>query len=170
VGELEAGIAPGRSGTVFETDFGKIGVAICFDINIPDIRQYYAKRVVRVVLFPFRSMFPGGRLLEAGSIEIVCYLVSATTDCRGAILDPLGRVLCRSSEYSSILSSRVNMDFKVLHLDYSHEKFDRVKKTYRSKVAIDVSRPEPLAMISSESEDVTVDQLMREFSLEPRYR
>jgi len=168
VGELKAGIAPGRSGTVFETDFGKIGVAICFDINFTDIRQYYAEREVQVVLFP--SMFPGGRLLEAWSIEIGCYLVSATTDCRGAILDPLGRVLCQSSEYSSILSRRVNMDFKVLHLDYNHEKFDRVKESYRSKVAINVSRPEALAMISSESENVTVDQLMRDFSLEPRYR
>jgi len=168
IGELESGIAPGRSGTVFETEFGKIGVAICFDINFPDIRQYYAEGEVQVVLFP--SMFPGGKLLEAWSIEIGCYLVSATTGCRGAILDPLGRVLCESSEYSSILSKRVNMDFKVLHLDYNHEKFGRLKKAYRSKVAIDVSRPEAIAVLSSESEDVTVDQLMRDFSLESRYR
>ena len=168
IGELESGIAPGRSGSVFHTDLGRIGVAICFDINFPDIRQYYAEREVQVVLFP--SMFPGGKLLEAWSIEIGCYLVSATTGCRGAILDPLGRVLCESSEYSSILSKRVSMDFKVLHLDYNHKKFDRLKKTCRSKVAIDVSRPEAIAVLSSESEDVTVDQLMRDFSLESRYR
>ena len=32
-GELDAGIAPGSSAPVFETDFGTIGIQICFDVN-----------------------------------------------------------------------------------------------------------------------------------------
>ena len=36
-GEIDSGITPGAPAKVFQTDIGRIGLAICFDLNWPDL-------------------------------------------------------------------------------------------------------------------------------------
>ncbi|MDY3868270.1 MAG: carbon-nitrogen hydrolase family protein [Pyramidobacter sp.] len=45
-------LTAGNSVTVFDTEFGKIGVAICYDIRFPELSRLMAERGARVLVVP----------------------------------------------------------------------------------------------------------------------
>lgn len=165
IGEIDAGITPGTKPGIFDTKLGRLGIAICFDINFDEVFAEFRRKEVKLVLFP--SAFPGGKLLEARALLGKHYVVSALWEGEARIVDPLARVLARSSSYNPIIVADLNLDFKVLHLDYNYLKFPDLKRKYGRRVRIDVERPEAFALLASECE-VSVDEIMRGFELEER--
>lgn len=166
IGEIEAGILPGTSPGLFETDFGRIGCLICYDLNFRDVMEGLAEGEAEVVFFP--SMYPGGLQLRAWAHDLGAYVVSAFTREGSAIVDPLGRVLIESQGYQRIISRELNLDRAVLHIDYNEKRWPAIKEKYGPGVEIDVATPEAAFMLVSYLPDVTVRDLIREFNLELR--
>lgn len=165
--EIEAGVTPGVEAKVFELDFGRIGVAICFDLNFEDVIKGLAKNRVKIVFFP--SMYPGGLQLKTWAFNHGVYMVSSIADDRGSmIINPLGRVLAVSSSYQPVICCDINLDYEVLHLDYNWQQMDRIKEKYGSKICFEVARPEAVLIMSCEDEEITVGKVIEEFSLETR--
>ena len=58
----EGGITPGMRTDIFETDFGKVGMIICYDSWFTDVTQLFALKGAEVILFPvagyYRSIIP----------------------------------------------------------------------------------------------------------------
>jgi len=56
------GVTPGSKTDIFETDFGKVGMIICYDSWFPDVTQLFALKGAEVILFPvagyYRSLIP----------------------------------------------------------------------------------------------------------------
>ena len=56
------GITPGTKTDIFETDFGKVGMIICYDSWFTDVTQLWALKGAEVILFPvagyYRSLIP----------------------------------------------------------------------------------------------------------------
>ena len=64
-GEIEDGITPGTEAPVFETDFGRVGMAICWDLHFPrEVCWPMAERGVQLICWP--SMYAGGFQLRMG--------------------------------------------------------------------------------------------------------
>jgi len=166
IGEIEGGITPGGDPKTFKLDFGAVGFAICFDLNFEDVMKGLARNGVELVLFP--SMYPGGLQLKIWAFNYGVYVVSALTSEGSKIVDPLGRVLATSSTYSPVICKTINLDCEILHIDYNHMKWDSIKKRYGSKVELDVLRPEAVFMMTSNLQDVTVEDVVKEFKLETR--
>lgn len=165
--EIEAGVTPGVEPKAFELDFGRIGVAICFDLNFEDVIKGLAGNRVKIVFFP--SMYPGGLQLKIWAFNHGVYMISSIADDRGSmIINPLGRVLAVSSSYQPVICGDINLDYELLHLDYNWEKMDRVKEKYCSKICFEVARPEAVFIMSCEAEETTVGSILEEFSLETR--
>ena len=57
LGELSLGVTPGAEATVIETDFGRVGFAICFDLNFREVRD--ALRALEPDVVFFSSMIAG---------------------------------------------------------------------------------------------------------------
>ena len=166
IGEIERGITPGTEVPVFETDFGKVGFAICFDLNFPDVAEGLKQGGAELVLFP--SMFRGGLILRIWAYLYGFYIASATPKEGSMIVDPLGRVLVQSWDYQPIICRTINLDSAVLHINYSQEKWPEIKRKYGPKVEIDISAPEGVFMLTSHHPKVSVDDIIEEFGLERR--
>jgi hypothetical protein len=58
----EQGITPGTRTDIFETDFGKVAMIICYDSWFTDVTQLFALKGAEVILFPvagyYRSLIP----------------------------------------------------------------------------------------------------------------
>ena len=58
----DEGITPGTAVPVFRTDFGKVGVMICYDSWFPDVAQLLSLKGAEIILFPnvgyYRSLMP----------------------------------------------------------------------------------------------------------------
>lgn len=166
ISEIEGGITPGKEAKVFDLEFGKVGAAICFDLNFMDVAEGLYRQRARLVFFP--SMYPGGLQLSCWAIQYGFYMVSAYTGEGSIIINPLGRILARSDAYNPIICEDINLDYGVFHIDYNHEKWIPMKRKYGHGVRLEVSRPEAIFLLESFIEGITVEQVKEEFQLEPR--
>lgn len=68
VGEMERGIEPGPlEPPVFETDFGRVGAQICFDIEWSDGWEKLRRKGAEIVFWP--SAFAGGSMVNAKATQ-----------------------------------------------------------------------------------------------------
>jgi predicted amidohydrolase len=86
--EYDGGLAPGSEYPVFDTDFGKIAMMICWDVAYPEIARELSARGAEIILMPIW----GGNetLCKARAIENQVPLVISSYDLRSAIYDQSG--------------------------------------------------------------------------------
>lgn len=93
--ELEPGITAGDEAVVWDTPFGRVGAAICFDLMYPEIGVDLARERADVVFFP--SQFDGGRRLRTWAREYGFHVVKSTADA-AEIVTPAGNVVARTDD------------------------------------------------------------------------
>ncbi|HEY1793932.1 MAG TPA: carbon-nitrogen hydrolase family protein [Opitutaceae bacterium] len=89
--EIEGGLTPGSSCPVFDTDFGRIGIMVCWDAEYPEPARALALRGAEVILVPAAGGYM--TLLKARALENHLFVVSSGYDVESAIINPLGDVL-----------------------------------------------------------------------------
>jgi predicted amidohydrolase len=77
----------GTKAAVVPTDFGKLGLAICYDIAFPEIWQQLDDQGAEIVAWP--SAYPGGLSLQAHAINHHYYIVAATHNRRPSFNCPV---------------------------------------------------------------------------------
>ncbi|VBB44511.1 Hydrolase YhcX [uncultured Desulfatiglans sp.] len=73
------GLQGGPELRVFDTDVGKIGIQICFDVEFPELARIQADRGMQILLVPFWTDTKNGylrvrRCAQARAIENECYV------------------------------------------------------------------------------------------------
>jgi predicted amidohydrolase len=165
IGEMEHGIEPGEELPVFDLDFGKLGIAICFDLNFWEVGAGLKAAGAEIIAFP--SMYRGGQQLINWAYQLRCFMVSATPTEHSRIVDPLGRVLGDSSNYQPIISRRINLDYAVVHIDYNETPVKQAKQQLGPRLEVAVASPEGLYMLINHDSDTTIDQTLSQFGIEP---
>ncbi len=164
IGEMEGGVLPGRGAVVFETDFGRIGALICFDLNFEELLAEY--KAEGAELLCFLSAFRGGAMVPSIASRNQCFIASAVPNENGVIVDPLGRVLAESSQYGRVIFSRINLDSQIVHIDFNTDRVRRLKEKYGPQVQIETASPEAVYFLSSLHPDITIDEMIEEFEIE----
>lgn len=164
-GELREGIVPGPGAVILETAIGRLGTAICFDLNFEDLRDAY--RAQRPDILVFASLFHGGLAQAIWAYECRAFLACAWQYPGGGILDPFGRPLAVNDCYHPVARATVNLDRVLVHLDGNREKFPAIERRYGPAVRIDVPADIGTAMIYSQADRLTAQDVAREFDLEP---
>jgi len=160
LGELDDGILPGREPVVVETDFGRVGFAICFDLNFAEVRDGY--RALAPDVIAFSSMYRGGVKLDFWAVDLGCYLVSSYGTDFGRIVDRGGRTVAAAG-YEALALAPVNLNSVQLHLDYNWDKLDAILARYAAEVSFACATPEGRFVLSSER--VPISELIAEFEL-----
>jgi len=89
--EIEGGLTPGDACPVFDADFGRIGMMICWDAEYGDPARAMALKGAEIILVPAAGGYL--TLLRARALENHLYVVSSGYDVESAIIDPTGEVL-----------------------------------------------------------------------------
>ena len=165
IGEIESGVTPGDGPGVFDTDLGRFGMVICFDLNFPEIMQGTADAGAEVIFFC--SAYRGGLQLRIWAYLAGAYIVSAVLAELGQIVDLSGQVLGEST-YEGIITRRINLDRKLMHMDYNWDRMDAMLAKHGPRVSIDFFTREACWAVGSESDEFAVADIIREFNLEPR--
>lgn len=106
--ELEGGLTPGSSYPVFDTDFGRIGLMICWDVQYADPARALALRGAEMILMPIW----GGNetLARARAIENHLFVVSSGYDFPSLVFDPLGETVARSETDGTVAEAAVDLN------------------------------------------------------------
>ena len=110
--EIDAGITPGGDYPVFDTDFGRVGMMICWDVSYPEVARELARRGAEIIFLPIW----GGNetLARARAIENQVYLVASGYDFRTAVYDKAGEALARSPDASGVIHATVDLNDRML--------------------------------------------------------
>ena len=164
IGEMEGGVLPGRGAVVFDTDFGRIGAMICFDFNFTELLAEYKKRGAELICF--LSNYRAGRLIPAAALRNQSFIASAVPGENGVIVDPLGRTLAESSDYGRIIFSRINLDSRVVHIDYNVDRVRHLKEKYGAYVKVETASPEAVYFLTSFHPEKSIRAMLEEFEIE----
>ena len=93
--DAAAGMAPGTSVPVFDTDIGRVALLVCHDTSFPEPAREAALQGAELLLVPLW----GGRdsLVHARAIENGVYLAVAGYDYASEVVNPIGTVLAAVS-------------------------------------------------------------------------
>ncbi len=166
IGEIEAGITPGTQASTFKTDFGTIGMAICYDLNFRDIMTGLKSNGAEIIFFC--SAYRGGLQVRAWAFELGCYIVSAIQTDLGQIVDLTGRQLAESYSHNPVIVRDINLNRRLLHMDYNWEKMDAMLEKYGPELTFDYVSPEACYAIGCERAGLDIEQVIDEFGLERR--
>lgn len=160
----ERGVYCGKDAPIIDCDFGKVGCAICFDLNFEPIRLEYAKKRPEMIIFS--TNYHGGIMQNYWAYSSRSYFVAAFGYGESTIVSPLGETIARSSSYCSYFTKTINLDYAIAHLDYNGDKFNELKKKYGTGVTIHIPSHLGSALISSEIEGISALEMTNEFNIE----
>jgi predicted amidohydrolase len=172
ISEMTGGIAPGWEVPVAECDGVRVGAAVCFDVNFPQVAAELERQRARVVFWP--SMFWGGALLQHWALRCGFYVVVSFRR-ESAIIDMSGRYLVKLGEDSHQVQqgrlppwavAEVNADREVYHLDYNEARLPALRDKYGPDVEIEVFEPEAVFLLASRRPGLHVEDIARELRLE----
>lgn len=120
-GEIAAGIVHGQDCPVFDLDFGRIGIMICFDNYYPEIARIMGNRGAELLLYPLYgdTLNPQWELkMRARAVDNTMYVASCQIDnvtgvAYTGLVSPTGDVLCRLEGYPSHAVVEVDLGKKV---------------------------------------------------------
>ncbi len=165
--EIEQGILPGTEAPIFDCDFGRVGAAICFDLNFDRLRTQYAAARPDLVLFS--SVYHGGLMQGYWAYSCRAHLVAAigtTERAPSAIVSPTGETVATTTNYFDHVTATVNLDCALVHLDYNRPGLVEMRYKYGAEVSVADPGYLGSVLVTSESDDRTVDDLVDEFDLE----
>ncbi|MBI3828379.1 MAG: carbon-nitrogen hydrolase family protein [Planctomycetes bacterium] len=162
---MESGVTPGTEAPVFELDFGRVGIQICFDLGFPETWAQLAERRAELVFWP--SAYDGGFPLRLFAYLHNYYVVSAVKSRYAQIVNPLGEVLDRTDPSLGYASRTIDLDFMVCHLDFHTSMPEQLKKKYGDGVSVRVYSEEGHFLVESNRADLPLAKMAEECALEP---
>lgn len=113
--ETEAGAVPGNTFPVFTTDFGRIGILICWDSAFPEISRMLAINGAEILFCPIWGDVRGAEswkvTARARAIDNGVYFVTNIFDGHSVIVNPAGDVLQESGVQGTFLSSTIDLNY-----------------------------------------------------------
>ncbi len=162
---LEKGVTPGSEAKVFDTDFGRIGMQICFDITYPEGWAELKRKGAEVVFWP--SAYDGGKHLSIHAWNHHYYVVSAVQSQHARILDSMGEVLAMTGRCDSVIAHTIDLDVGLFHCDFNSGQIPKIRARYGPDVSIKIWHQEGMFTLESNQPSLSVADLIAEFKLDP---
>ncbi|MBS1736815.1 MAG: twin-arginine translocation signal domain-containing protein [Bacteroidetes bacterium] len=157
------GIVPGAiDQPVIETDFGKVGMQICYDANWADGWDNLKNKGANIVLFS--SQFPGGRMLNYYAVKNNYYIISSTGgDAR--VIDISGNDLDASSEFVRYAWATINLHKVVTRTWEINGRLPDLIKKYGDRLGIKVWATTGFTTIESRDPQLKPLNVLKEFEV-----
>jgi predicted amidohydrolase len=134
-GSLEYGITPGREFPVFDLDFGRVGLQICWDIAFDEGWQALADQDAELVAFCTNPAVPVA--MRARGWRHGYYVAASTTHSPSMMVDPLGRELGRTAQDRECMVRRIDLDYRVLNSNCMWDWNAERQKPYDGRISIE---------------------------------
>ena len=165
IGEMNQ-IRAGTETSLIQCDFGTVAGVICFDLNFDELQDRNAALKPDILLFA--SMYHGGLVQAQWAYACRSFLVCSYGFTTGPseIRNPLGEVVATSTNHYNYAVATINLDRKMVHLDDHWGKLTELKKKYGDKVIITEPGKLGCVMITSEHEQVSAADMVKEYDFE----
>jgi len=116
--EWKNGVRPGDAYPVFETDFGKVAIQICYDWFFPEPAQIFALKGAEIIFAPtWGNTLPdeagrvnGESVFRVRARDNGLYMVPSVYSGNSLVIDPMGRILACSEGKEGVFWAEIDLN------------------------------------------------------------
>lgn len=116
--EWKQGVRPGSEYPVFDTDFGRVAIQICYDWFFPEPTAIFAMKGAEVILSPtWGNTLPdsegkvdGETVFRVRARDNGVYMVPSVYDGSSLVIDPMGRILATNAGKTGVFWAEVDLN------------------------------------------------------------
>jgi len=116
--EWKKGIRPGQEYPVFETDFGKVAIQICYDWFFPEAAEIFALQGAEIIFAPtWGNTLPDeeGRVDGESTFRVRArdngvYMVPSVYSGNSMVIDPMGRILASNKGKGGVFWAEIDLN------------------------------------------------------------
>ena len=147
---------------VFETDFGKVGMQICYDAYWSDGWDNLRDKGAEVVFFS--SAMPGGRILNHYASKNEFYIISSTgSDAR--VIDKSGNDLDCTSDFIRYAWATINLNKVNADVWPANTRIAELYKKYGNRIGIRAWTNTDVITIESLDPNLNIMHVIKEFDI-----
>jgi predicted amidohydrolase len=156
---LEGGITPGSSFPVFDCDFGKLGIQICWDMSYGNGWLELAKQGAEIVALPTAS----AQTVRPASYALrgQYYVISSTPKRNASIFNPIGRISKQITD-PGIMVYQIDLSHAIVHWSSTLDEGRSFTKKYGDQVDYIYYQDEDTGLFWSNDAAVPIRQMVEE--------
>ena len=129
--EIEVGLTPGSDFPVFQTDFGKVGLMICWDVQYADPARALALGGAELILLP---IWGGDKVIgKARAIENHVFLAASGYDYPTYIMDPKGEILSEARNRGEVARATIDLNHR-----YTDTWLGEMRERFMKEIRLDL--------------------------------
>jgi predicted amidohydrolase len=129
-------VEPGQEAPVFETDFGQVGLSICFDANFPEVWARLADQGAELVIWP--SAYSAGTTLQAHALMNHFAIVTSTQTRDCVVYDINGKeILYEVSPDVNVSRITLDLDRCIFHENFNMDKRERLLQEHADDIELE---------------------------------
>jgi len=160
---MENGMTPGTEAPVFDCDFGKLGIQICFDIEFDQGWDQLARRGAELVVWPTQS--PQTTHPAARAMEHRYYIVSCNWRNNSTIFEPTGKIIAQIKPPQHVLVEEIDLSYMILPWTPFLRNGAALKEKYGDKVGFRYYEDEDRGFFWSNDPAIPIGQMARSINM-----
>lgn len=163
--DLENGITPGRETPVFDCDFGRLGVQICWDVQFPEGWDALARGGAEIVAWPSAS--PATAMPAAHAARNRYYVVASTWRDNATVHEPTGLVAARQRGPSgSVLVHQLDLSYALLGWSAPLQNGEAFRRRFGDRAGFHYEPAEDLGLFWSNDPATPIGRMVEGIGLE----
>jgi len=171
---LEHGVTPGKEIPVFDCDFGKLGIQICFDIEFDYGWAELARQGAEIVAWPTQSPQTSQPACRAKQYHY--YIVSSTWRHNASIFEPTGKITAQvmgeqgaqaasSPSKENTLVQELDLSYAILPWSRRLKNGEALTEAFGDKVGYRYYVEEDRGLFWSNDPHLTIGQMLKRLGL-----
>jgi predicted amidohydrolase len=160
---LEGGTTPGKEARVFQCDFGKLGIQICYDIEWDYGWSELARQGADLVAWPTQS--PQTTHPAARAFSHRYYIVSSTWRNNASFFEPTGKIIAQIREPAHVLVEQLDLSYAILPWSPQLHNGAALKQKYGDRVGFRYYEDEDRGVFWSNDPQTPIGDMIRSLGL-----
>jgi predicted amidohydrolase len=157
--DFENGCTPGGDVPVFECDFGKLGIQICYDIEFDHGWRELARKGAELIAFPTQS--PQTSHPACRAMHNRCYIVSSTWRNNASVFEPTGKIAAQVLPPGRALVHELDLSYAILPWHPKLKNGQAMRARYGDKVGFHYYEDEDCGIFWSNDPSLPVAEMVR---------
>ena len=161
---LEGGVTPGKEFPVFDCDFGRVGIQICFDMLFDEGWEVLGRKGAELVIWPTAS--PGRMKASYRAMRNNYYVLTSTWRNNTSLYDPTGHQIREITGQDGFFVERIDLDYVQLTWQPELKNGQAFTEKYGDKAGFRYSEAEDGGIFWSNDPQKSIMEMVRELNLE----
>jgi predicted amidohydrolase len=164
---MESGSTLGTEVPVFQCDFGRLGIQICYDIEFDHGWNELARQGCDLVAWPTQS--PQTATPAFRAMRGQYYIASSTWRNNASVFEPSGRIAAQIRPPESVLAYEIDLSYAILPWSARLENGKALRKKFGEGVGFHYYEDEDRGIFWSNDPRMTIREMVRSLGLEEQH-